>query len=136
MLWPGIGTPAGNLRTQISATTSGTGRAHVPAILGASDIWLVGHKSAVFINSGGTALSASHKWVGTLVGLDAAGSSTGTVSTISYDSGSSNVFREQYNAIAAVKAAGTIAYQMDWTKTGTPGNFAQGDVLYTRIIAT
>lgn len=129
-------TTVGDLRSTIAATASAITRGVAPSLFGGSDIWLVDHRVVFNVNGGATALGASHKWVGTVVGFDTNTSSTGTVATVNIDSGSSAVFRAITTAIGAVQAAGTLWYGTTWTKTGTPGNIQTGEVLSYRIIAT
>ena len=128
-------TTLGDLRSAISATASTVLRMLAPYNMGASDIWLVAYR-VVFQVNGGTALSGSHKWVGTFQGFDAATSVTGTAATVNIDSGSSSVFRELNTTIGAARVAGTLWYAMTWTKTGTPGSLQTGEQLIYRIIAT
>jgi len=128
-------TQLGDLRSSISATSSTLLRMMAPYNMGASDIWLVAYR-VVFQVTAGTALSGSHKWVGTLQGFDAATSVTGTAATVNIDSGSSSVFRELNTAIGAARVSGTLWYGMTWTKTGTPGALQTGEQLIYRIIGT
>lgn len=72
------------------------------------------------VASGGTALGASHKWVGTV----SARTSTVTVATLNIDSGASNSTRNVSDSGDTVIDAtgGDVGLQMTWTKTGTPGD--------------
>lgn len=99
----------------ISVTTSA--RAAAPVTL-ANGIWLIRTQTWFFVNSGGSALSGSHKWVGVLTGQP-----SGTVyDTVNVDSGSSNVNRQStITSIGAALAGTDFAFAMTWTKTGTPG---------------
>lgn len=137
---PGAGltatTAVGDMRSVISATANAIVRAPAPPLQGGSDLWLVSHKVVFNVLGGGTALSGSHKWTGTLAGVDSAGSGTGTVATTTIDSGSSAAWREATTAIGAVRAAGSLWYSTAWTKTGTPGNLETGEIVSFRIIAT
>lgn len=126
----------GELRSSISATQGAVVRLPTPSLLSGSDIWWVDHQLSFIVQSGGTALGASHKWVGTVLGLDSAAASTGTIATVNIDSGSSAVWRQVTTAIGAVKVTGSLLYTTTWTKTGTPGNLAWGETLSYRIIAT
>ena len=123
----------GDYSTAISATASGT-RAGAPSVLGASDIYLTETCTRFVVASGGTALGASHKWVGTLVAIDTNAGAISTPSTINIASGSSAVWRTVTVAINAAQPAGTLFYQMTYTKTGTPGTLTEGTELYYRII--
>lgn len=92
-----------------------TARAIAPIITG-SDIWLVSHQTWFFV-SGGTALSGSHKWVGTLNSV-----SGGTIATVTIDSGASDTHRQSsVTAIGALMGSGAMQFGVDWVKTGTPG---------------
>lgn len=136
MRWSSSGsTQTGDLSATIAATTAATTRSNAPSVLGCSDIWLVDVRCSFTVASGGTALGASHKWVGALGCVDSAGTST-TVATINVDSGSSGVFRVTTVAIGAVQTSGTIFYQGSWTKTGTPGTMSSTETFSYRIIAT
>lgn len=131
------GTASGDVRTFLNATgTGGGGRFPVPSLLGGSNLWLVDYTVTFQVAGGGSALSGSHKWVGTLTGLDSASASTGTAATTNVDSGSSSAFRRTTTTIGAAMAAGTLLYISGWTKTGTPGNIQLGEVLTYRVIAT
>ena len=85
------------------------------------DIWVERVACSFLVASGGTALSGSHKWVGT-VAYD--GPVSGSYATINIDSGSSNVWRTTsvtVNQTLASFAAYVLA-RITWTKTGTPGD--------------
>jgi hypothetical protein len=129
------GNATGDLRINQASTGEG-GRHQAPGAEGASDIYLVRHRVVFQVQGGGSALSASHKWVGTLVGYDASVGATGTVATTTIDSGSSSVFRESTVSIGAARVANTLFYILTWTKTGTPGDLVADSVLSYRIIAT
>jgi hypothetical protein len=106
----------------ISATTAAVHRGIV-SVAGdlATDIWLEAVESVNFI-AGGTALSASHKWVATIFKIDAADSGT-SIATLTIDSGAANNWHRRTVAIDAL--LGTVAtyssVRIAWTKTGTPG---------------
>ena len=69
------------------------------------------------VRSGGTALSASHKWVGVWA------SETGALTqTFTIDSGASNTWRSASSAANALTTASEFALFLTWTKTGTPGS--------------
>jgi len=82
-----------------------------------------------FYVAGGTALSASHKWVGTVGG----GGGGGTVITI--DSGASDTWRSAETTIAALLGTNLLS-QIDWVKTGTPGTLYALSTISYRIVAT
>lgn len=116
-----------------TATSQG-GRAAIPAWSG-SDIFLVGTWTTVFIAGGGTALGASHKWVGVL----AKQPSGTTLDTVTLDSGSSSAYRR--SAITTIGAVLTMSTQLEldifWTKTGTPGNLYEvGTTISFNYVAT
>lgn len=125
----------GDISSTIAASTSAT-RTILPSVFGAAGIWIVNHKISFSVFAGGTALGASHKWVGLLIGYDATPTTTGTVATVNIDSGSSGVFRETTVTVGAALAANTIFFQTTWTKTGTPGALAVGEQFAYRLIAT
>lgn len=129
-------TSTGDVRSAISSTVTYSERANTPSLNGGSDIWLVDHRVTFDVESGGTALSGSHKWVGTMVGVDSANAVTGTLATLTIDSGSSGVYRVATTAIGALQPAGTVYFAVTWTKTGTPGNLEAGQQFSYRIVAT
>lgn len=110
----------------------------VPQLSGGSDLWLEDLSVVFNIASGGSALSGSDKWVGTLFKRIADGSKT-TIATVTIDSGASGVWRASVAAIDALLNNGTTHYVLgiDWTITGTPGSpiFSHIDLTY-RIVAT
>ena len=111
-------------------------RMPVPALAGGSDLWLEDLNTHFIINAG-TALSGSHKWVGTFYKRPTGNTNT-TLITITIDSGSINVWRTDAQAVNALINNGTIHYSVGclWTITGTPGSIeAHFDLTY-RIVAT
>ncbi len=107
-----------------------------PTPSGGSDIFLVDLVAQFLVNAG-TALSGSHKWVGTF-NKQPTGNTNTLLVTITIDSGASSVWRVSTTAIDALMNAGTVHYAFSqvWTKTGTPGNlFLQWYCTY-RIVAT
>jgi hypothetical protein len=126
---------AGVLANGISATTAAALRIATPPLNGGSDIWLVDRESRYFVN-GGTALSASHKWVGIFAKVDTNNAET-TINTLNIDSGSSSVWRSTTAAINALLTSGTYyVLNSSWTKTGTPGNLLLEETISYRIVAT
>lgn len=122
--------------TALSATTATYARTNVPDPLGGSDIYVTSFFGDVNISGGGTALGASHKWVGTLDKRDAAGSIT-SIGTINIDSGSSNTNRKFSTTVNALLTYGSYFTMADsWTKTGTPGNVSPYMSFAYRIVAT
>lgn len=118
---------------------SATGVLHrmiMPAALGGSDVYLAACLTSFYV-AGGTALSASHKWVGTLSKANTAGASS--LGTITIDSGASDQWRPAatitINAAADI-ASNYVALEINWVKTGTPGNLYANCSLAYRTIAT
>ena len=123
---------------QASATTTALNRTFSPALKGGSDIWLEDYIVSFFVN-GGTALSASHKWVGQLQALrDATAGTADTYGTANVDSGASSQVRRLTVALDALLNNGTIhdMLQSSWTKTGTPGDIQIFEEVTYRIVAT
>ena len=119
-----------------STTLGSIMQAPVPWTSGGSDIYLT-QIVTKFLVSGGTALDASNKWVVTF-NKRPTGNTNTLISTITIDAGSSNVWREDNQSIAALVNNGTTHYIFAWvpTITGTPGAlFAYFDLAY-RIVAT
>jgi len=126
------------MEREITSPTTSSGVIHRWAHPGnalALDIWIIDLETT-FDVSGGTALSGSHKWVGTFEKIDASNTST-TVVTVTIDSGSSSVWRKDKQTIgAAFDDATYYTFRTNWTKTGTPGQlYALANVAY-RLIAT
>jgi len=103
---------------------------------GNSDILLAGVYGAFYV-AGGTALSGSHKWVGTVSKTNTAGASS--LGSTSIDSGSSDQWRPltavTINAVAAV-GSGYVALEVNWAKTGTPGSLYANLMLVYRTVST
>ena len=115
----------------LSATAADHVRHPVPYGLGSGNVWLEVYNTQFFV-SGGTALSASHKWVGDLHKVDSGASPT-TVATVTIDSGASSAWREFTVTVAATLArASFFTLALTWTKTGTPGNLYYYDQLLYR----
>ena len=116
---------------------TGTGVLHrmiIPAALGGSDTYLASVLTAFYV-AGGTALGASHKWVGTVSKTNTAGASS--LGTITIDSGASDQWRPgtalSINAAAAA-GSGYVALEINWVKTGTPGDlYANCSLAYRTI---
>lgn len=117
-----------------AATATAGMRAAIPALKGGSDIWLVDAVTRFFVNSGGTALGASHKWVATISKADSANSLT-TIATVTIDSGASATWRSDGESINALLGA-NFEFQVTWTKTGTPGTLVPHIVITYRVVAT
>jgi hypothetical protein len=129
---------SGTWTVSISATQAAVQNANPNLGIG-TDVWLEKFIWTPFIASGGTALSASHKWVADLVKLDTGNASTSVV-TASLDSGASNAWRPLTASIGAL--LGTVAsfpaMRVDITKTGTPGNLTltSPSIVTYRIVQT
>lgn len=118
----------------ITASTTASTRGPVPTPMGGSDIYLV-DCILTFDVSGGTALSGSHKWVGTVDKNDAAGVTT-TITTFTINSGATSTYRRTINSINALLGTTYFTWQSSWTKTGTPGGLLHGIEFTYRIVAT
>jgi len=106
----------------------------VPKI-GGGQIWVLQHKCS-FLVTGGTALGASHKWVGGFGWVDAAGVLT-PVATINIDSGASGTWRESTVTLSAGDNTHTLPKPRigtSWTKTGTPGTLTVLEEFYYRLV--
>lgn len=117
------------------ASTATTGAIAAPNWAG--DIWVEEVVTQFFVASGASALSGSHKWVGTHNKVVAANTNT-TYGTSNIDSGSSGVWRTDVVAVGALLNNGTTHYALrtTWTKTGTPGALtAAGFVTYRLVVA-
>jgi hypothetical protein len=113
-------------------TSTVAARAGVPILVGA-DIWLVKTQTNLYVYGGGSALSGSHKWVGTLL-KSPAGT---TLDTVTIDSGASAVFRQSTaTAIDALLGSTNFEVDMAWTKTGTPGPLLPFTAISYRHVAT
>lgn len=101
-----------------------------------TDVWLENAITTFFV-SGGTALGASHKWVGIIRKVDTANSFT-TLITVNIDSGASDTQRIDTQAIGALlgTAAAFPALSPTWTKTGTPGTLRPTVRVTCRIVQT
>jgi hypothetical protein len=106
-----------------------------PNVIG-SDIWFDSHKVTFQVAGGGTALSASHKWVGGCNSLSSAAAST-LLAAPSIASGASSAYREIVTAIGALMNNGTAKFLITttWTKTGTPGTLITYEAITYRHVA-
>lgn len=118
----------------IAATTTAANRINVPPPSGGSDIYIVDHIIDFLVN-GGTALGASHKWVGIFNKVNTSNAETGLV-TDTIDSGSSSVWRQTVDAVNALLGTTSFVLQSSWTKTGTPGNLLVYESFTYRVVAT
>jgi len=116
----------------LAATTTARFGVALPVVGGMN--LLVDGYDCMFYVTGGTALGASHKWVGTV-----ARQPDGTViGTINIDSGASDAYR---NAVDPSDddvdlTSSQVGLTLDWTKTGTPGDLTQAVTVRFRYIAT
>lgn len=119
----------------LAATQAGHVYSPAPKSPG-SDIWLV-ELVTRFDVVGGTALSGSHKWVGTWNKIPTDNSDV-AVKTVTIDSGSSSVWRIDQQSIGALMNNGTehFAFRTGWVKTGTPGTLFAFSYYTYRIVAT
>lgn len=116
----------------LTATRGGLGRLPGPAALG-GDVYIEDYLLSFFI-SGGSALSASHNWKGTLNAVTAIGGET-VLATADLSSGPINVWRTVRVPINdTVDAATFWQFQTDWTKTGTPGGIYIAEMLTWRYV--
>jgi hypothetical protein len=98
-----------------------------------SDIFVYGFYTDFFV-SGGTALSASHKWVGTV--SKTGGATSTSMGTITIDSGASSSWREATTLTinALITTATYVALEINWVKTGTPGPlYAHVQMVYRNV---
>lgn len=100
---------------------------------GVYDLWLVEFQFVFHVAGGGTALSASHKWVTVLSKQVAAGTQT-AIATVNIDSGASSVFRTSTVAIGALLGTTHFAFEISHTKTGTPGSLYSLPHLVYRLV--
>lgn len=109
----------------ISASVNGYEKAGVPYLDGCSDILVESVTVAYYISSGGTALSASHKWTfATKASRNATNNTLDTIATNVIDSGASAQNLRITATVNALLDNGTAHswFQVDVGKTGTPGN--------------
>src|SRR4029077_18386838 len=96
-------------------------------------VWLV-ERITKFLVSGGTALSATHKWVGTLSRVDAANVLT-TLDTDNIAAGAINVWRSVSAPLGLLlDPATSFVMRDDWAKTGTPGTLFANQLLTYRLV--
>jgi hypothetical protein len=103
-----------------------------------TDWWLSYITTSFLVNSGGSALSASHKW-----SLDFKKGSLAVpataVGSITIDSGSSNVNRNGLLTVGALlDVTNNPVISLDGVRTGTPGDLQLATIftVYARIVAT
>jgi len=107
-----------------------------PPALDGSDIYLLKYRARVYVASGGSALSSSHKWVGNMHKYDTNTAST-TLATVNVDSGASAQIRTFDTTINALLTSSTyLQLSTTWTKTGSPGGLFVGEDITYRVVAT
>lgn len=114
----------------LTATASNRFGVALPVVAGL-DILIDGY-DCFFTLAAGTALSATHKWVGTISERPA-----GTIiGTINIDSGASNTWRNAVDSAddAVDLTASQFGLILTWDKTGTPGNLTQAVLVRFRYI--
>jgi hypothetical protein len=105
---------------------------------GGSDLFVLRIDAGFAVNSGGTALSASHKWVLDILATRDGTTTNDTVGSISIDSGASGVWRTLAATVNALLNNGTthVVLRLDLTKTGTPGTLLPSARVLYRVVAT
>jgi hypothetical protein len=122
-----------NDAAQPIAATGAGGRIYFNLPAGISDIWLESLTLGFYV-AGGTALSASHKWVGSVSKNGSSG--TAGLPSFNIDSGVLGTHRNIRNVIGAALGAGTIVeIDVNMVKTGTPGSLYFQQVAQFRYIA-
>ena len=115
-----------------SATTLNNPRGVLFPPSGFSDLWIEKILTAFRIQGGGSALSASHKWVCQFF-KEPAGTSMGT---LTIDSGASGAWRSNEITVDALWGSTDFAIETDNTKTGTPGTLYILSSIRYRLVAT
>jgi hypothetical protein len=121
----------------MALTATGGAGSYNMALNTGTDIWLVDCVTQMFVASGGTALGASHNWVGIITKSDTSNVGT-TLITVTLNSGASAAWRTDTQAIGALlgTAATYPRISASWTKTGTPGNLTAIHTVTYRIVQT
>lgn len=121
----------------LSATLSAVGRLEYPRVIG-SDILIVDYILSYYIDSGGSALSASHKWTGQLYTIADGSNFTGTArgGAMTIDSGAASQTARQIVNVNTLGGSTPTHFQTNWTKTGTPGDIRVWEAVTYRHIAT
>lgn len=132
-------TSSGTYYIILSATQSTFMRLALPPAPG-SDIYVEKLLFTAYVNSGGSALSASHKWDVEFEKVSVANIGT-SIGTATIDSGNSSNWRLWELAVDAVLGGGYSTYphiRLSATKTGTPGslNVTGGTSMTYRVVAT
>lgn len=137
-VWLSTGLYAAPMQPQVDLpiiATMTSFRLGMPPLAGNSDIYLDRIQLSFFVN-GGTALSASHKWVAAVFKSDGAGG-TSSLGAFTIDSGASSVWRKATDiTIGAVANASTYlgSIETSWTKTGTPGGLYHSPYVVYRYV--
>ncbi len=112
------------------AATNGTLQRGAWPYAGVFSVFIERAVCAFHVAGGGSALSGSHSWIGTLIDSD-----TSTIfATFTINSGVSGVWRVTSPGAGSVVGAASVATQVGWTKTGTPGNLYALVTLHYRLI--
>jgi len=127
---------SGSANASYSATTSNVAWQAID-LHGGSDAWLLDTIAFYYVNTGGTALGASHSWA--LAFEKAADSSTvfTSIGTTALNSGT-NGSRKTVTAVNALLNNGTVhnGFRTNLQKVGTPSStYVSGKVRY-RVVAT
>jgi len=112
--------------------TNATNRG-IPPVWAGSDVWIVDTQTWFYV-AGGTALSASHKWVGVVSKQNASGGVN--LATINVDSGASGTHRQSTRTTIGALLGAYFEFETQWTKTGTPGSLYTITTVSYRYVAT
>lgn len=117
--------------TAVSATGGGT---YFPVgFPGSYDLWLESCDLSFFVNGGGSALDGSNKWTVALIKRPAGSS----VASHIIQSGASGTYRAATATLEALLGITNFAYEVTWTKVGTPGSLLiMGLRINYRLVAT
>jgi hypothetical protein len=103
-----------------------------------SDVWLEDLDAVYHVATGGTALSASHKWQVDVIAVGLGAGATTTIASKTIQSGASASWRrdalQPINALLGSSTKGVLWCAI--TKTGTPGNLYFFPSLTYRIVLT
>ena len=96
-------------------------RVSVPSTANGSDIYVVSFNVNAHIASGGSALSGSHNWTGTLNKYNSAASAT-TLGTVEHQLGQQQRLPPLHPSVeSALTVADYFLLSTTWTRVGTPG---------------
>lgn len=133
--WVGITPVRMELNLAVDQGISASAILHRSGLPPATEL-LIGGFYTYYNVLGGTALGASHKWVGTV--SKTGGSTSTSMGTITIDSGASSQWLEAATlAINAVVTRATYnSLEISWVKTGTPGPLYAHVFMSYRVVAT